>query len=47
MSPFQIKVEWLGSLAHTVTPKTLMCAHEFCEEEGDSGKNGKRGSDNG
>ena len=42
MSPLQIEVEWLGSLVHTVTPKTVTCAHERREEEIDSGKDGKR-----
>lgn len=46
MSPFQIEAEWLGSLGHTVIPKTVLCAHELCKKEGDRGKNGKRESDN-
>lgn len=37
MPPFQVEAEWLGSLAHTVTPKTVICAHELCKEEGDGG----------
>lgn len=48
MSPSQTEAEWLGNLAHSVTPKTvIICAYELCKEEGESGKDEQRESNKG